>query len=212
MKIFHRIDDVQKYSKEMKEILDFFEYNTEEFIVAVIPKDFDERYKKIIESYKHCTVYQHGYGHVNYVENGWNDEFPDFRDYSQCFSQISEGKKSLEKTLGIPINGYVPPWNNTGSETIKIIKELGFSVYSAQENNTISYEKNKDISIDVVDKYIPRIVYKELNSVYQQICELIHKKGQIGIMYHFRNISLKDWEEIKKFVRKVEELKKHEKR
>lgn len=206
MKVFHRIDDVQEYSNQMKEILDFFDDNTKEFILAVVPKCFDERFAEIINSYKHCTIYQHGYEHENHVEKGWCDEFPDSLSYNQRFSWIAKGKRRIEEILGYQINGYVPPWNNTGEETIKIISELGFSIYSAQENNTISYLKNRDVSVDVIEAYIPAIVYKDLNQVWQEVIDLSSDRSEVGIMYHFKDTKQEDWELIKKFIKRVEDL------
>ena len=206
MKIFHRIDDIQEYSDEIKEILDFFDDNTEEFILAVVPKNFDKRYAMIINSYKHCTVYQHGYEHQNRVEKGWCDEFPDSMNFEQRFALISAGKRIIEKILGYSVSGYVPPWNNTGNETIKIISELGFSTYSAQEDNTVSYMRNKDIFVDIINTYIPSIVYKDLDQVYQEIIDLGSDKSEIGIMYHFKDTRPEDWVLIKEFIKKVEKI------
>ena len=206
MKIFHRIDDIQEYNDEIKEILDYFEKNTEEFILSVVPKKFDKRFAEIIKSYKHCTVYQHGYEHENHVEKGWCDEFPDTISYSQRRSLISLGKEKLEEILGHQIKGYVPPWNNTGNETVSILSELGFKTYSAQENNTVHYENKKDIMIDVIDKYLPYITYKDLSHVYLDILSISSDKTEIGIMYHFKNTKPEDWELIQDFIQKVERL------
>lgn len=206
MKIFHRIDDVGYYSDQMIEILNYFEQHTKEFIIAAIPKIFDERYVAVIKKYKHCSVFQHGYEHVNHVDKGWCDEFPDHIDYQQRLSLLAEGKSKIEKMFGTEIKGYVPPWNNTGRETIDIISKLGFSIYSSQENNTVLYKYNKDILIDVISEYTPIIVYKDLNQVYKEIVEMQSEREKIGIMYHFSNTSPEDLERIKGFLNKVEEI------
>ena len=206
MRIFHRIDDIQIYNEKMKEILDYFEHNTKEFILAIVPKNFDSRYVEIINSYKNCTVYQHGYEHVNHVDKGWCDEFPDTKEEMQRFNLLLKGKKTLENALGYPINGYVPPWNNTGTDTIDILLQLGFSIYSAQENNTVEYLNNKDISVDIIDVYTPEIIYRDLELVYQEICEMSANKDEIGIMYHFRNTKKEDWDLIKNFIQRIEKL------
>lgn len=206
MKIFHRIDDIQEYNETIINILDFFEENTEEFILAVIPDKFDVKFAKKLNEYKHCTIFQHGYEHKNNVADGWNDEFPDTVNYNTKLSLIKTGKEKIENILGHEISGYVPPWNNTGNETIEILVELGFKTYSAQQNNTIPYYNNKDIDIDVVDCYLPSIKYKGLYELYNKVVDLGKRKEIIGIMYHFKDISLADIEKIKAFILKVENL------
>lgn len=206
MKIYHRIDDIQEYSEDYRRILDFFEDNTKDFIVAAIPYGFSEKYKEIMKNYQHCIVYQHGYEHYNRVPKGWCDEFPDDMPDEDKERLIKIGKENLESILDLKIIGYVPPWNNTGEHTIQILKKLGFVIYSSQENNTYKFEANKDICIDIVNKYVPKIEYKDLNNVYKEILELSHIKEEIGIMYHFKNTSDDDFSKICNFIRRVEKL------
>lgn len=208
MRIYHRIDDIREYSDELKNILDFFEKNTKEFILAAIPLNFAEQYIEVIGKYKHCEVYQHGYDHFNRVPKGWCDEFPDTMSLKERKNIISDGKKELERKLNIHIKGYVPPWNNTGEKTMEILEELGFEVYSAQENNTHCYLTNKDISIDIVERYVPEIIYKDLDIIYSDIARLCaeYKNEELGIMYHFSNPSEDDLEKIREFVINVEKL------
>lgn len=208
MRIFHRIDDIQKYSYEIKKILDFFEMNTKEFIVAAIPDDFSEEFGELFRGYKNCTVYQHGYGHSNHVSKGWCDEFPDTMDIQQKKVLLKEGKQHLEDVLGTEITGYVPPWNNTGDSTLEAIKELGIKIYSAQENNTKKYLINRDIGIDIVHRYVPEIEYKDLDEIYKYVVSLADSRDEIGIMYHFKNTSEDDFSKICEFIMKLEKLNK----
>lgn len=208
MKIFHRIDDIKIYNSDIKMILDFFEKNTKNFIVAVIPYKTDKKLVNLLNSYKHCEIYQHGFKHVNKVNFGWFDEFPDYIPYHKRYNDICSGKKLLENLFKTNIIGYVPPWNNTSKSTIDILYELGFKIYSAQDNNTFPYIMNKDICIDIVDKYLPNIVYKDLSLIYNQVKNIYfnYDKTEIGIMYHFENISNYDWKKISNFIIKIEKL------
>ena len=206
MRIFHRIDDVNVFSNEIKEIIDFFENNTKEYIIAAIPNGFDIRLAKLLKELKRGTVFQHGFSHENHVINGWCDEFPESIDYNTRKEQIEKGKTVLETMLGYPIIGYVPPWNNTSKSTMRILNDLGFKIYSAQDNNTIEFISNKDIQIDIVKEYKPIIKYKNLDEVYYYIESQRGIQDEIGILYHFNNIKSADWERIQKFVLNIEEL------
>ena len=206
MRIFHRIDDIEVYSDKQKKILDFFEENTQEFIVAAIPCRFSEKYSDIFRNYKNCTIYQHGYEHYNRAISGWYDEFPENMGEDEIYNMIKKGKERLEKILSCKIVGYVPPWNNTSNATMKSIDALDFEIYSAQKNNTNKYKKNKDIDIDIIESYEPKIVYKNLDCIYKGITELKDICKNVGIMYHFKDASKEDLEKIFDFIKKVELL------
>ena len=208
MRIFHRIDDIEKYSELYKRVLDFFEEHTREFIVATIPHEIDVRYAELISSYNHCDIYQHGYRHINYVPIGWKDEFPDTISIEEKRRMLLKGKEKLEGIFNRKIVGYVPPWNNTSESTVKELKKLKFCVYSAQKNNTFRFIKNKDIDIDIVEKYLPNIVYKNLDTIYNEIKNILINKPNIelGILYHFKNTTEEDLNKIFKFIVDVEKL------
>lgn len=194
------------YDFEHKKILDFFDKHTKEFIVAAIPKRISAEYKSLFSQYQHCTVYQHGYEHFNRIEKGWCDEFPVSMDKSEIRNKLKTGKEKLESNLNVRIEGYVPPWNNTADSTVQILSELGFTIYSAQKNNTVQYKKNKDIEIDIIECYEPHIVYKNLTEVYKTVRNMEKTMDEIGVMYHFKNINDEDWARISDFILQVELL------
>lgn len=210
MRIYHRIDDIREYDEQLRMILDFFDKHTQEFIIAAIPLGFSDNFRDVIGKYQHCKVYQHGYDHFNRVPQGWCDEFPDTMKTSEKRILLSNGKRNLEDILDMQIVGYVPPWNNTGKKTIDIIQELGFKIYSSQENNTHKYWVNRDIDVDIVEEYVPKIVYKDLDAIYSDIVNIYNenKKEELGIMYHFSDTSDEDLKKIKDFIIKVEMLNK----
>ena len=160
MKIFHRIDDICEFTEEYIKIIDYFEHNTKEYILAAIPSKFSSQWYHLIYKLKHGLVFQHGYEHINRVDSGWCDEFPDNMNVKEKRFLLKSGKDKLENILNKPILGYVPPWNNASQEFMHLLYEFGFRIYSAQENNTNKFLENKDICIDIVDKYLPYIKYK----------------------------------------------------
>lgn len=206
MRIFHRIDDVRMCSREMVTMLDFFAETVEEFVVAAIPCGFSREMACRIREYDNCAVYQHGYRHVNRVPAGWCDEFPDTFPERETRRWVSKGKHRLEELLQCAITGYVPPWNNAGEKTIGVLADLGFTCYSAQKNHTRPFKNNRDVDVDVVASYTPRIVYKTLEDVLRQIEALGRESGEVGILYHFKNASAESLAAVFDFVREVEAL------
>lgn len=205
MRIFHRIDDIGIYDEQIVEIINFFETNTKEYILAVVPKQLSDDLAQVIKTLKRGTIYQHGFQHKNRIPKGWCNEFPDSLGYDEIIKEIKTGKELIESKTGKKIDGYTPPWNNTGIISMNILKELGFATYSSQENNTMNYENKKDICVDVVKEYIPKIVYKDFESVFSDVEMMVRENKQtIGIMYHFNKTDKDQLERIKKFVCAVE--------
>ena len=204
MRIFHRIDDVRISSREIISVLDFFASEVKEFIVAAIPFGFSSNLADRICEYSNCSVYQHGYKHINHEPHGWCDEFPDTQKKDYTRRLIAKGKRRLECLFDREIDGYVPPWNNTGSQTICVLKELGFEWYSAQRNHTMSFHHRKDIDIDITALYEPVIIYKPFSTLLDEVKALSVVQDEIGILYHFRNTSHMVLSEMFEFVREVE--------
>lgn len=206
MQIFHRIDDVQMRSDEMEMVLDYFGRHVREFAVAVIPCGFSKSMAQLVSAYGNCHVYQHGYQHINRVASGWFDEFPDSFPSARTKVCLDDGKHRLEDLFQRKIRGYVPPWNNTGLNTVQILDELGFEIYSAQRNNTHVFRSNRDIDIDVVEAYTPKIRYRALETVVDNVKVLGRADGEIGILYHFKNASMNSLMKIFRLVDILETL------
>lgn len=206
MRVFHRIDDIKAYSRTMSYVLDFFADSVREFVVAAIPCGFSKRMALQICKYNNCRIYQHGYRHTNRVFDGWCDEFPDSFPVSETRKCIEIGKRRLETLMQREINGYVPPWNNTGMNTVKVLSDLGFEIYSAQKNNTRPFKSKRDIDIDLVSIYTPRIAYRAIEEVLHEVNVVSQCDREIGILYHFQEPSDNDLAEIFRFVKYVESM------
>ena len=204
MRIFHRIDDISDSSYEMSKVLDFFAETVREFVAAVVPNGATMVMAQRLRSFRNCRVYQHGYQHVNRVPYGWCDEFPDSFPRWRIKNLIGVGKHRLEDLMQHEVTGYVPPWNNTGRKTMKVLEELGFEVYSAQKNNTRPFRVNRDIDFDIVSSYEPRIVYRPLDEVLKTIKTLGQGDTEVGVLYHFRNATSEDLSRVFRFVTDLE--------
>ena len=206
MRIFHRIDDVRYCSREMLKVLDFFAGTVRELIVAAIPCGLSKEMGRRICDYRNCSVYQHGYKHVNRVSRGWCDEFPETFSAVKARELIKTGRCRLEDVLQREVRGYVPPWNNTSAGTVRILGELGFEIYSAQRSNTRPFLVNRDVCVDVASAYVPKIRYRSVDQVLDRVREECRSSEEIGILYHFKDTSAVSLSEMFRLVEEVEAL------
>lgn len=185
--IFHRFDDIGPYNDNTINILDRLEELCIPSIVAVIPNKLERKMADYIKELKYCIVAQHGVNHLNKVNAGWLDEFPEYLDKCIIKKQIRDGRNYLKEVLQRPITTYIPPWNNTSRQTVEILEELGFQVYSSQYNKLVeSTMLQVPISIDVAKSYHPKPILKPYDIITNEVQNTIKyiENHFIGIMYH----------------------------
>jgi peptidoglycan/xylan/chitin deacetylase (PgdA/CDA1 family) len=148
--IIFRYDDYGNFSSPdiEKKVLSAFVKNDIPCTVAVIPFDVEvsnlnpnalsmlstqkiEFLKTILES-SAIELALHGYTHTNIHKDTdpWPTEFYGLDFHSQL-EKISEGKRFLERTLGLSIPTFIPPWNTYDQNTLLAIEQLGFKCISA---------------------------------------------------------------------------------
>jgi predicted deacetylase len=78
----------------------------------------------------------HGYSHQTLDAKKWTE----FRglDYKSQLNKLSKGKKLLEKTIGVPVTTFVPPFNTYDQNTLKALEALGFTTLSADARQKAS--------------------------------------------------------------------------
>lgn len=185
--IFHRFDDIGPYNDNTIKILNRLEKLCIPSIVAVIPNKLESRMAAYLKELRYCIVAQHGVNHLNRVYTGWLDEFPEYLDRSIIKKQIRGGKNYLEEVFQRSITTYIPPWNNTSTQTVGILEELGFQVYSSQYNKLVeSTMLQVPISVDIVQSYRPKPIPKPYHIIANEIQDTIKHTDDnlIGIMYH----------------------------
>ena len=65
------------------------------------------------------------------IHEGRGSEFGGL-PFEEQYSRLSKGKEELEQALGIPIDIFVPPFNNHDQVTLQAMKDLGFIAISSQ--------------------------------------------------------------------------------
>lgn len=182
--VFHRFDDIGPYRSGLADLLGQLDAREIPVLLAVIPSQLDDSMARVIGRLKHALVFQHGCRHLNRKAQGWLDEFPAHLERQAVSKEIAQGRQMLESKLGIEICGYVPPWNNTADQTIRILEAQGYVFYSAQSNNSPASRLAKlDITFDSNSQYEPKPRLKPLDALLREWKDA--GDGQFkGIMYH----------------------------
>jgi peptidoglycan/xylan/chitin deacetylase (PgdA/CDA1 family) len=76
----------------------------------------------------------HGLNHRTRFKDGPHSEFVGLSREIQA-SMIQEGKQRLERSLGVPIGGFVPPWNNYDANTLAALQDSGIHCLSANRSS-----------------------------------------------------------------------------
>lgn len=192
-RIYHRFDDIYKYSDNLEKFLKRIDKLDVPYILGIVPGRIEEKTIKLINSLKNSIIFQHGYLHINKVDNGWLDEFPEMESTNNIKEKLTIGKKLIEDNFFIKVEGYIPPWNNTSHKTIRILEDLGFNIYSSQLNNPVTTKMEElNIMFDIVEKYEPRLILKDLNQykleIYNYISSYNSRLNLVGIMYHINEL------------------------
>ncbi len=78
----------------------------------------------------------HGYSHQT-ISTKKRTEFSGL-DYKSQKDRLSKGKKFLEEMIGVPIQIFVPPFNQYDKNTIRALEELKFSTISAYKGGPVT--------------------------------------------------------------------------
>lgn len=71
----------------------------------------------------------HGYSHQAIGAMKWT-EFSGL-DYNRQVERLTEGKKFIEQIIDDQVTTFIPPWNQYDLNTLRALKEVGFSTISA---------------------------------------------------------------------------------
>ncbi len=72
----------------------------------------------------------HGLHHRTRFRNGPHSEFIGL-DRARQADMIRQGKQALEQQLGVPVRGFVPPWNNYDANTLAALEDSAIAGLSA---------------------------------------------------------------------------------
>jgi hypothetical protein len=134
--VFFRADDVAVYGKSFDRLMEIFLRHRTPLCLAVVPAWLTKERAEMLKRYHRKAPnlwcwHQHGWRHVNHQTSGKKAEFGDSRAADELRRDIHAGGCRLETLMGkdfYPV--FTPPWNRCGTETLKILKLLGYHAVS----------------------------------------------------------------------------------
>jgi hypothetical protein len=137
-RLFIRNDDVWTLDREFRFFFDLAIEHGLPVVHAVIPGKMDKSLTRFLCRAREKTpqlldIVQHGWVHKNHsVDAGTKYEFGPSRDFGTQHIDIKQGLKKMHKAFGeLFTPAFVPPYHGYDEQTIRLIEELGFKIFSA---------------------------------------------------------------------------------
>ena len=137
-RLFIRNDDVWTLDREFRFFFDLAVDHGIPVVHAVIPGKMDQGLVRFLCRAKKkkpqlLDIVQHGWIHENHsVKAGTKYEFGPSRSYVAQRKEIEQGLERMRKAFGEYFTpAFVPPYHGYDEQTIRLIEELGFKIFSA---------------------------------------------------------------------------------
>jgi len=134
--LFVRDDDIDQDEESLRHLLDIGIKHYTPISLAVIPGSLTISGISVLRQYKKMCpelveLHQHGWQHINHELEGRKCEFGRSRSFAQQMEDIAQGKLLLEQSFEDKFfPAFTPPWNRCSEETVRVLDELNFSVFS----------------------------------------------------------------------------------
>jgi len=136
--VFIRDDDVYKYDGVFLELFDFLKTHRIPLVYGVVPALVTDKIIRLFNKEKNKNpalfdIAQHGLTHKNYSKNlSRKYEFGPLRSYAQQKKDILTGHRLMLNLFGKNFTpAFIPPYHGYDRNTLKIIKEMKFTIFSA---------------------------------------------------------------------------------
>jgi peptidoglycan/xylan/chitin deacetylase (PgdA/CDA1 family) len=220
--IFIRDDDAYKVDGSFKNIFEFCLTQKIPIIYGIIPKKITLDLIKLLNKNKNknphlIDIVQHGWQHKNYNPDLTNKfEFGPTRNYQQQKRDIEKGLNTMLKYFNKNFTpAFVPPYHGYNQITLKIINELNFPIFSAENTNRIENKRFLDLPAQIsLNKYTnegkPQPV--DFLTLTKDLIRYLNSESNfLGMVFHHRvltnEIELKDMQKIFLFLKKLVQKK-----
>ncbi len=209
--VFLRDDDVFELDWKLRKFCQLILALKMPVIFGVIPKKITPATVNFLNQLKEeypdlIDIVQHGYQHKNYSQNSnYKYEFGPKRTYLQQKNDILAGKKLMEKYFGKNFTpAFIPPFHGYNLDTLKVINELGYKIFSAGKKTNFPSKFFLDlpakISLNIYLKNQTRTLnLKEMIIKFTNAC---FNSKVLGIVLHHQDLD--DFKSIGKFFRFIQ--------
>ncbi len=196
--VFLRDDDVWTDDAVFLELASFYAQHNIPVVYGVIPNRLEPRMIKVLRDTKKINpglvdIVQHGFRHINYAQTGsLKYEFGEGRTLAQQQDDIRSGMAIMHGVFGKYFTpAFIPPYHGYAQGTLKIVQQLGFSVFSAGKKTAFPGKTVLDLPARVsLNKFQPDgaaqvLRVEEMLARFQQE---LGGGGMIGVVFHHRFI------------------------
>ena len=215
---FFRNDDVHKITKKLKRLIDLFLDYGIPINLAIIPNKIESELVSYLILLKQkygrlVSIHQHGFNHNHNENKNWNNnapfEFGSDQSYDYQLKLIKKGKSIMDNAFeNYNIPAFTPPYHSFNNNTIKVLNDLNFKLFSADLNLKkidLKLLKNISVNIDIVKEYYPKKISKLENEIIRELLYLIKNKtsNTIGIVLHHEKMSDYDFKVIERLIKLI---------
>jgi predicted glycosyltransferase len=190
---FLRDDDTDEDEESLRHLLDIGLSRGVPLNLAVIPAKVTPAGIRLVKNYKKLLpnlleLHQHGWQHLSHEVDGRKCEFGASRSYAEQFADIQRGKLLLERNFGARFfPAFTPPWNRCTQDTLAVLDELGFKVFSKDsDDETITGCRFQEISITLDFMAKGGATMKPPAELVAKLIQQMQAQERIGIMLHHK--------------------------
>lgn len=190
VKFWFRDDDAGIDDKSLDNLMHYLKDKKINLLIAAIPALSDSKLKIILDKYDNYVIGQHGYSHINYLENDLS-EYPDTRKKEVIADELINGDRILFNLFKDKYNKiFIPPWFEIGETTKKLLKQHNYLAISNYWNNQINSNGMIEINsqVDLVNWDNAYTFGGEDYVLNQIISEIESGNTCIGILLHHERI------------------------
>ncbi|MBF0510738.1 MAG: DUF2334 domain-containing protein [Candidatus Omnitrophica bacterium] len=197
-RLFIRNDDVWTLDKEFKFLFNLAQYRHVPVIHAVIPGKMDRSLVKFLNKAKEqmpqlLDIVQHGWLHANHsVSKDMKYEFGKGRLLSVQRQDMAQGLKKMRADFGDHFTpAFVPPYHGYDKNTLKLVEEQGFKVFSAKSRRFSGDYKLMNLPAEVsFSSYKQgKMTFYKAMDVVRMLVKNAQQKPFTGIVLHHKHFS-----------------------
>jgi len=192
--IFLRDDDIDDDEETLRQLLDITFARVVPVNLEVIPATLSDDGVRLLRDYKGfdgnlVELHQHGWQHVNHETVGKKCEFGAARGFDDQLQDIARGKARMEELLEERFfPAFTPPWNRCTDDTLRVLDQLGFQVFSADKNGRQRDGDNfREISITLdLFRWPGGAALKAPEEIIDSLIEQMSRGETVGILLHHK--------------------------
>ncbi|RMF59694.1 MAG: DUF2334 domain-containing protein, partial [Calditrichaeota bacterium] len=211
--LFFRDDDVAPITTNLVELIDvFIDYRVPvhlQIIPQKLTRPASQYLKDLKRSYPNVIILsQHGWSHANHNPAGRKHEFGDARPYECQLLDVIAGKALMTRIfLNDFFLAFTPPWNRYNDDLLRVLKELEFSVISA-DGGKIGPAGSGLVEISTaVDLHHrrPNPVMKDPSHLLFELRLSLQQNDTVGLLLHHDEMQAEDLDFLATFLATLKE-------